>query len=341
MMLVFLFASTDIKEVMVEGVAAIKEGRKDIARDHAIKDALRKAVEQAVGTFISSETVVENYQVLSDRIYSKAEGYVSEYRVLREKEEDNLYRVLISAKVKLGRIKDDLKAIGILVEYMGRPRISVLLEDEDIRAKMEEHFVSLGFPVVDFETIRKNTSKDMIKAVFDGNEKLAKEIALRNGAEIVIIGSSEVKEREYRGRDIYEVIVRAKVVETSSGEILSSTILRKKYPFDEIKAKMETAKEVSDKLSEDILNRWKGGVNVFYLKVKNIRSRDIKRIKSLLSSNIRGVRNVNIKEIRKNFAVFEIVANTTINEVLDEISSIKGFEIVRFEGSEIEVKYKR
>ncbi len=47
-------------------------GRKDIARDHAIKCALRKVVEKAVGTFISSDTVVENYEVLSDRIYSKA-----------------------------------------------------------------------------------------------------------------------------------------------------------------------------------------------------------------------------------------------------------------------------
>jgi len=48
-------------------------------------------VEQAVRTFISSETVVENYEVLSDRIYSKAEGYVAEYKVLREKEERDLY----------------------------------------------------------------------------------------------------------------------------------------------------------------------------------------------------------------------------------------------------------
>ncbi len=63
MLLVFILSSdTSIKEVMVDG------GRKDIARDHAIKDDLRKAVEQAVGTFISSETVVENYEVLSDRI---------------------------------------------------------------------------------------------------------------------------------------------------------------------------------------------------------------------------------------------------------------------------------
>jgi hypothetical protein len=123
MLLVFVLSSdTSIKEVMVEGVSSIEGGRKDIARDHAIKDALRKAVEQAVGTFISSETVVENYEVLSDRIYSKAEGYVAEYKVLREKVEGDLYRVLISAKVKMGDIKDDLKAIGILVEYLGRPR---------------------------------------------------------------------------------------------------------------------------------------------------------------------------------------------------------------------------
>ena len=76
---------------MVEGVSSIERGRKDIARDHAIKDALRKAVEQAVGIFISSETVVENYEVLSDSIYSKAEEYVAEYKVLREKEEGDLY----------------------------------------------------------------------------------------------------------------------------------------------------------------------------------------------------------------------------------------------------------
>ena len=63
MLLVFVLSSdTTMKEVMVEGVSSIERGRKDIARDHAIKDALRKAVEQAVGTFISSKTVVENYE---------------------------------------------------------------------------------------------------------------------------------------------------------------------------------------------------------------------------------------------------------------------------------------
>lgn len=340
MWMVLLLSDADVKEVMVEGVAAINENRKDIARDQAIKDALRKAVEQAVGSFISSETVVENYQVISDRIYSKAEGYISDYKVLREKVEDDLYRVLISAKVKMGNIKDDLKAIGILVEYMGRPRITVLLEDDDIRTAIEEHLVNLGFPVVDFETIAKNTQKDKLKAVFDGNEDLAKEIALRNGAEIFIMGSSEVKEKSYRGRSIYEVVIRAKVVESSTGDVMSSRIVRKKVPFDEMEAKLETSKEMAEKISDDILKKWKGGVNVVYLKVKGIKKGKVNKIKGSLSNNIRGVRSINTKEIRKNYVVFEIITSSTPQEVLDEINALKGFEVVRFEGSEIEVIYK-
>ncbi len=339
-MILFL-SNADVKEVRVEGVAAIKENRKDIARDQAIKDALRKAVEQAVGSFISSETVVENYQVISDRIYSKAEGYIADYKVLREKVEDDLYRVLISAKVKMGDIKDDLKAIGILVEYMGRPRIAVLLEDDDIRTAIEEHLVNLGFPVVDFETIAKNTQKDKLKAVFDGDEDLAKEIALRNGAEIFITGSSKVDEKNYRGRSIYEVVVRAKVVVSSTGEIISSRVVSKSIPFDEVKAKLETSKEMAEKISDDILKKWKGGVNVIYLKVSGIKRGEINTIKGKLSENIRGLRGINTKEIRKNYVVYEITASSTPQEVLDEISSLKEFEVVRFEGSEIEVKYRK
>ncbi len=339
--MILLLSDADVKEVMVEGVAAIKENRKDIARDQAIKDALRKAVEQAVGSFISSETVVENYQVISDRIYSKAEGYIADYKVLREKVEGDLYRVLISAKVKMGDIKDDLKAIGILVEYMGRPRIAVLLEDDDIRTAIEEHLVNLGFPVVDFETIAKNTQKDKLKAVFDGDEDLAKEIALRNGAEIFIMGSSKVDEKDYRGRSIYEVVVRAKVVESSTGEIISSRVVKKEVPFDETEAKLETSKEMAEKISNDILKKWKGGVNVVYLKVSGIRRGEINAIKSKLSDNIRGLRGINTKEIRKNYVVYEIITSSTPQEVLDEINSLKEFEVVRFEGSEIEVKYRK
>ncbi|HEV8539645.1 MAG TPA: hypothetical protein VGQ60_00645, partial [Nitrospiraceae bacterium] len=47
--------------VTADGVAGIQGGDKAIARDNAIQDALRKAVEQAVGTMVASETMVENF----------------------------------------------------------------------------------------------------------------------------------------------------------------------------------------------------------------------------------------------------------------------------------------
>ncbi|MFZ8832705.1 MAG: hypothetical protein ACO2O5_00640 [Candidatus Caldipriscus sp.] len=106
--------------------------------------------------------------------------------------------------------------------------------------------VSLGFPLVDFKTIEKNTEKDELKAILEGDENLAKEIALRNGAEVFVIGSSKVVEGDYRGKKVYEVVIRAKVVESSTGNIISSKILMKKLPFDEMKAKVESAKEIAN-----------------------------------------------------------------------------------------------
>ena len=50
--------------VPVIAVAAIVQGNRDIARDQAIDDALRNAVEQATGSLVENETLVENYQLL-------------------------------------------------------------------------------------------------------------------------------------------------------------------------------------------------------------------------------------------------------------------------------------
>ncbi len=46
--------------VEAEGQAMIKNGDEPAARDRALEDAQRKAVESAVGTMISAETVMEN-----------------------------------------------------------------------------------------------------------------------------------------------------------------------------------------------------------------------------------------------------------------------------------------
>ena len=328
-----------VKEVLVEGVASYEEGRRDIARDRAIKDALRKAVEQGVGTFISSETVVENYEVLKDRIFSKAEGYVSEYKVVRERAEDGLYRVLVRAKVKLGDIKRDLQAIGILVERRGRPRTMVLVGDDDVRALVEERLISLNFPLVDYGTVVRNTEKDVLDAALKGDRKLARKVAMRNGAEIYVIGSVKTEEGIYRGRKVYSVKLRLKAVEAATGELLASVFVSKKVPFDEAEAKREAVEEAVDRLAEAVLSRWKAGV-VIHLKVENIPPSKVEALKDELYRKVRGVKAVYERENYGRYVLLEITTDTSPQEVLSDLRRIKHLKVIEYEGQSVRARYR-
>lgn len=71
--------------VEVEGFASIIDGRKDQARENALNNAFRRAVEQAVGVMVDSDSMVVNAELLNDRIYSKSTGYIKKYNIINEK----------------------------------------------------------------------------------------------------------------------------------------------------------------------------------------------------------------------------------------------------------------
>ncbi|HIE51427.1 MAG TPA: hypothetical protein EYP85_06675, partial [Armatimonadetes bacterium] len=120
--------------VEVDGVGGIKEGNVAAARDEALADARRNAVEQGIGVFVSSETLVENYQLIYDRILTKSrEGMVANVKVLQEGPDQNfpdqLYRVRIRALVSLVPIAQELLDLNELYQRRGRPRFMVVLEE--------------------------------------------------------------------------------------------------------------------------------------------------------------------------------------------------------------------
>ena len=79
------------------------------ARDIALQNAQRSAVEMALGTRIDSKTLTENMQLIQDRIVSVSAGYVAGYDVLSEGPSGDVYAVTIRATVKES-IVDDTKA---------------------------------------------------------------------------------------------------------------------------------------------------------------------------------------------------------------------------------------
>ena len=98
--------------VEAEGQAMVKNGDEPAARDRALEDAQRKAVESAVGTMISAETVMENYQIISDRILAKSSGYIKNYNIVSSGAENGIYKVVIKALVATGNLSSDVDAIS-------------------------------------------------------------------------------------------------------------------------------------------------------------------------------------------------------------------------------------
>jgi len=94
----------DTRTVIATGVG--------VDRDKAVEDGLRNAVEQAIGVYLKSTTIVENYQAI-DKLLTHSRGYVKEYNIISERAEPPLYRVKLSAVVIVRELKASLLELNL------------------------------------------------------------------------------------------------------------------------------------------------------------------------------------------------------------------------------------
>lgn len=121
----------EVNVVTVDGISIINGDNKAKARDEALRDAYRRAIEKGVGITIRSETEMQMLEVLKDVIMSNSEGYVKKWEIKKEGiRDDGLYSVTINAEVVKGAIKKDNKdALKIIIDLMGNPRFLVLIDE--------------------------------------------------------------------------------------------------------------------------------------------------------------------------------------------------------------------
>ena len=92
-------------KVTVDGLAYMGDtDTMQAAKERAMKDAERKAVEQGTGLYIESYSRVHNYMTVEDEIKSMAAGYIVSKKVLIDAMETDppRYHVQIEADVKCG-----------------------------------------------------------------------------------------------------------------------------------------------------------------------------------------------------------------------------------------------
>ena len=111
-------------KVTVTGAAPIDASRA-AARDRALHQAFRLAVERVAGVIVESETIVRNLALFEDNILTKTEGYVQDYEIISEHDSGGILTVEVEVDVVHGRLSNDLRSIGILLRRANFPVVSV------------------------------------------------------------------------------------------------------------------------------------------------------------------------------------------------------------------------
>ncbi len=274
-------AGTQVIEAV--GTGTIFEGDVAGARDRAIDDALRQAVEQALGTYIESETRVQNYQVVDDNILSWTRGYVRNYTIISDyKKTPELYEVRLRAEVELGDLQRDAEAVKSLIERMGNPRVMVIIDEQNIgdptgrfrwfevnmtaaETAIMQKFMDSDFPVVDPGTVRENIKREQVLAALQGDNRAAAAIGTSFGAEVVITGKAVATVAigfNMAGMKSCQANITARVVETDVGRVLATASEHAAYPhIDEVTggtmAIQKAATKLADGLIAKILAKWR------------------------------------------------------------------------------------
>lgn len=186
-------AVTAVQTVVAEGFSAVGVN-KNTAREEALAQAIRQAVEQAMGVYVVSETLVKNAQVVKDSILTKSSGFVSGYQILSEKTDGDVFSVKIQATVSIEPLVDQLAKLGLLREWT----VAVVLAAngpqqkslEAARIKLNEAVVTKGFRVADEQVLVQLHAPQIMQAINQGNYLAAIPVLRDNGVNVLITGKA-------------------------------------------------------------------------------------------------------------------------------------------------------
>ena len=349
--------SQQITSITVEGIGAIVKGDHAIAKDNAVNDALRKAVEQAVGTLVQAQTLVDKYQLISDEIYTKSQGYIKKHTIISEKPDLNqgILKVTIQADVSIGDIKNDLNAIGLLLERKNKPRMMVIIDEKigsaesgytpnlsESETVIIQKFTEKGFNFVDQATVKKNIKRNMALQAIAGDDSAAAAIGLEYGAEAVIIGNAVAKlaGKGIAGTEMKSIhaSVTARAVKADTGEILATASEKGATAhLDETVGGALAIKKASEKIAsnliDQIITKWSGevgGQTTVQLVITGIDFVSLNKFKTIIQSQVRGVLKLNQRSFTAGVAVIDIETRTNAQSMAEELA-MKNFETFKVE----------
>jgi hypothetical protein len=333
------------KTITIEGRAA---GTDRSAMEQARQDALRRAVEQACGTFINAQSRVKNYSAVYDKVMSQAQGYVNEYEVLEQRVENDESVCKVRAKVSTKSFETEWARLAHTLESEDNPRCVVaVVEDNDVedenppkahgvaQSMLERFFLDKGMQLMDQGATRDTRSRDVELAALnnDVNKLAAAAAAFR--ADVVIAGRAEARHAgssQIAGRTVYKwsATLNLRAYHTDSAQMLMSgtytataTTVHQNAGGDE--ALRKCAEENAGKILRDIGDTWRKRQVVrrsLQITLENCARADYKVFEDAMR-RVDGVQNVRMRELVNNVCQVEIDWSYDLARLIDRIEELE------------------
>ena len=299
-----------------------------LTKDAAIEQAKRDAVEQGLGAYMTSTTTVTATSI-EDNIYSKAQGFVKTFKVIKEsKGPDGNFEVTIEAEVTdmIDQVMADEAALQTLLNAMNRPRIIFLMKEENLIDKTSTNFAETkllatfyerGFDVVDRQLVQALKGQPDYSQAMAGNVSAAAKIASQLGAEVIVIGTAKISSGGKFGPMFSgQADANGKIVRTDTGEILAVVpSVNGKHPHISAStagtmAVNKAAEELGNNIITQLITKWSTQQSNFtkvFIVLKGADFMSYMTFESFLKAQtVSGIRNAYAKSLNEGVAEFEV-----------------------------------
>ena len=315
------------------GVGQIVDNDIGRAKDDALIDAKKIAVQQVLGSLVKGRSSSESGTLQYSSIISKTDGFIEKYEIIKMGSVSKIeYQVKIKAIVNKAKIKETIEEA---LRMKGQPRMMFLIHELYIDGTLtnytsdalEERFVSRGFPVVDKSIAHKIVKQEKERVSNSLSVRRLKKIKVDSGAEVLVVGSATIKNAgkvmNTRMNSI-QISVSVKVVDANTAKILASAqdhsaSVHINESTGSVNAAKIVAQKLSKKLIKDIMKKWQANnTSTISVLISDISYSQLRNLRGELLG-LRGVQAVNRKGFTGNIAKLEVVFTGNSGQLADRV----------------------
>ena len=340
----------DVVQVKGTGNGSYYPGDAARSREEALEAAFRDAVEQASGVFITSETEMNNFELVKDEVLTRSHGFVKKYSIVKEGRDNELYTVVIDAEVERAAfIKDVDASLELLYQRVGKPRVMAVVKETNnpsgssgtnealnqlgvTEKEIRQILLKQGFKFIDARTVGGGS---ILQAAVSGETVLRDkviELGHTADAEIVILGVATTQSKgKIRSFSSVQANLSLDVVRVDNGQVMASASTSSPgVHTDELTAGAvalkKAAEDITPKLIQQVSYLWVKERNEgsrIEIVVKNITFGNLLAFRQALGTQVKGVKQVTQRSYSDGVALLEVQSRDPIERVAESLYNTK------------------